>query len=77
MHPFSRASGGDGGGGDDDGALALGTPPKQRATWNTPPATAPKPAPPGTEDTQFSCDVCDVSPIVGHRWHCTRCVDFD
>ena len=27
--------------------------------------------------TQFSCDMCDVSPIVGRRWHCAQCVDYD
>ena len=40
-------------------------------------STTPRPAPPGTELTQFSCDQCDKSPVLGVRWHCTRCLDFD
>ena len=40
-------------------------------------ASAPRPAPPGTELTQFTCDRCDKSPVLGVRWHCTRCPDFD
>ena len=35
------------------------------------------PPPPGAEHTQFSCDACDASPILGHRWHCATCVDYD
>ena len=26
---------------------------------------------------QFCCDVCGVCPIVGSRWHCAICKDFD
>ena len=40
-------------------------------------AAEPRPAPPGTELTQFTCDRCDKSPVLGVRWHCTRCPDFD
>ena len=26
---------------------------------------------------QYCCDVCGVCPIVGARWHCALCRDFD
>ncbi|KAK3280427.1 hypothetical protein CYMTET_11725 [Cymbomonas tetramitiformis] len=27
--------------------------------------------------TQYCCDVCSVCPILGRRWHCAVCPDFD
>ena len=32
-------------------------------------STAPRPAPLGTADMQFSCDLCDISPILGRSLH--------
>ena len=26
---------------------------------------------------QFCCDLCGTCPIVGYRWHCETCQDFD
>lgn len=31
----------------------------------------------GDSAVQFSCDGCNVCPIVRRRWHCTQCPDFD
>jgi E3 ubiquitin-protein ligase UBR4 len=74
------------GGGDDDnggggrGAIA-GSSSAGLSPMLAPPSpsmsVAPRPAPPGTANMQFSCDVCNISPVLGHRWHCTQCVDFD
>ena len=55
------------------GSLGRAAAPKDEG----PPPTHIRPAPPGTELTQFSCDRCDKSPVLGVRWHCTRCPDFD
>ncbi|KAH3761904.1 auxin transport protein BIG [Pelomyxa schiedti] len=49
------------------------------ATAAPPPATnkpvpVPSEGPPGMF---FSCDLCGVLPIVGSRWHCEVCKDFD
>ena len=27
--------------------------------------------------TRYTCDICDVGPIVGTRYHCVTCPDFD
>ena len=59
---------------DDASNAAAGA---RNAAAIAPAARTARSSPPGTEFTQFSCDLCDASPIVGRRWHCVRCVDFD
>ena len=59
---------------DDASNAAAGA---RNAAAIAPAAQTARSPPPGTEFTQFSCDLCDASPIVGRRWHCVRCVDFD
>ena len=31
----------------------------------------------GLAGARFACDACGASPIVGRRWHCALCADYD